>query len=326
MKVLHSIAQLREIEGPIHLAIGVFDGVHLGHQAVIRESVEAAKKYGGHSVVLTFHPHPVKVLRPNDAPRLLTSTQHKQQFIERLGVNAFLIQEFSAAFARTKPDDFIAQLVHSADRLKTICVGEDWSFGANRSGSVSLLRSLAASYQFRLLDIVPLAVEGQIVSSTRIREAVERGDLALAERLLGRPFTILGTVVEGDRLGRKLGYPTANLRAHNEQFPPNGVYAVAALHQGAEYGAVANIGFRPTVREGARERLLEVFLFDFGQDIYGEDVEVRFLKYLRPEQKFSSISDLQTQIAKDAEAARRLFQSISSAETKTRFFREFNRG
>jgi riboflavin kinase/FMN adenylyltransferase len=317
MKVLHSIEELREIEGPTHLAIGVFDGVHLGHQAVIRQAVEAARTSEGSSVVLTFHPHPVRVLRPNDAPRLLTSTQHKQQFIERLGVDAFLIQEFSLVFARTKPEDFIHRLVQSSNQLKTICVGEDWSFGANRSGKVSLVRELAESYHFHLQDVAPLTVDGQAVSSTRVREAVEQGDFALAERLLGRPFTILGTVVEGNHLGRKLGYPTANLRAHNEQFPPNGVYAVTALHNGAQRGAVANIGFRPTIQEGGGERLLEVYLFDFNREIYGDDVEVRFLKYLRPEQKFPNLSDLQAQIMNDAESARAICRSMPLATPQT---------
>jgi riboflavin kinase / FMN adenylyltransferase len=313
MKVLHSIEELRNIEGPTHLAIGVFDGVHLGHQAVIRQAVEAARKSGGSSVVLTFHPHPVRVLRPNDAPRLLTSTQHKQQLIERLGIDAFLIQEFSLAFARTKPEEFIHRLVQSSNQLKTICVGEGWSFGANRSGGVSLVRTLAESYHFQLQDIVPFAVDGQIVSSTRIREAIEQGDFPLAERLLGRAFTILGTVVEGSHLGRKLGYPTANLRAHNEQFPPNGVYALTALHRGTEYGGVANIGIRPTIQESGGERLLEVHLFDLNREIYGDDVEVRFLKYLRPEKKFDNLSDLQAQIMKDAESARVICRSTPLA-------------
>jgi riboflavin kinase / FMN adenylyltransferase len=317
MKVLHSIEELREIEGPTHLAIGVFDGVHLGHQAVIRQAVEAAHIYGGSSIVLTFHPHPVRVLRPNDAPRLLTSTQHKQQFIERLGIDAFLIQEFSLPFARTKPEDFIQGLVQNSNQLKTICVGEDWSFGANRSGKVSLVRTLAESYRFHLQDIAPLAMDGQIVSSTRIREAIEQGDFPVAERLLGRPFTILGTVVEGNHLGRKLGYPTANLRAHNEQFPPNGVYAVMAFHRGIEHGGVANIGFRPTIQASGGERLLEVYLFDFDREIYGEDVEVGFLKFLRPEKRFENLSDLQAQIMKDAESAGVICRSMPLAAPQT---------
>ena len=316
MKVLHSIEELRRIEGPAHLAIGVFDGVHLGHQAVIRPAVEAARTSGGSSVVLTFHPHPVRVLRPHDAPRLLTSTQHKQQFVERLGVDAFLIQEFSLAFSKTAPEEFVRQLVESSNQLKTICVGEDWSFGANRSGKVSLLRTLAELHHFGLQDVAPFAVDGQVVSSTRVREAVEKGDFFQAERLLGRPFTILGTVVEGNHLGRKLGYPTANLQAHNEQFPPNGVYAVTALYRAIEHGAVANIGFRPTIQERDGERLLEVHLFDLDREIYGEDVEVRFLKYLRPEQKFPTLSDLQAQIMKDAESARAICQRAVGLESR----------
>jgi riboflavin kinase / FMN adenylyltransferase len=313
MKVLHSIEELREIEGPTHLAIGVFDGVHLGHQAVLRQAVEAARASGGSSIVLTFHPHPVRVLRPNNAPRLLTSTQHKQQFAEQLGIDAFLIQEFSLAFARTEPEDFIRRLVQSSNQLMTICVGEGWSFGANRSGKVSLVRALAESCHFHLQDIAPLAIDGQIVSSTRIREAVEQGDFSLAERLLGRPFTILGTVVEGNHLGQKLGYPTANLRAHNEQFPPDGVYAVMASHRGTEYGGVANVGVRPTIQERGGERLLEVHLFGFNLEIYGDDVEVRFLQYLRSEKKFENLSDLQTQIMKDAESARVICGSMRLA-------------
>jgi riboflavin kinase / FMN adenylyltransferase len=317
MKVLHSIEALREIEGPTHLAIGVFDGVHLGHQAVIRQAVEAARTSRGSSVVLTFHPHPVRVLRPNDAPRLLTSTQHKQQFIEQLGIDAFLIQEFSLAFARTEPEEFIRRLVQSSNQLMTICVGEGWSFGANRSGKVSLVRALAESCHFRLQDIAPLAIDGQVVSSTRIREAVEQGDFSLAERLLGRPFTILGTVVEGNHLGRKLGYPTANLKAHNEQFPPNGVYAVTVTNRGTEYGGVANIGVRPTIQERIGERLLEVHLFDFNREIYGDDVEVRFLKYLRSEKKFANLADLQAQIVKDAESAGVICRSLPLAARRT---------
>src|ERR1700736_5109962 len=308
MKVLHSIEELREIEGPTHLAIGVFDGVHLGHQAVIRQAIEAAQISGGSSVVLTFHPHPVRVLRPNDAPRLLTSTQHKQQFIERLGIDAFLIQEFSLPFARTKPDEFIRRLVQGSNQLKTICVGEGWSFGANRSGKVSLLRALAESYQFQLQDIAPFAIDGQIVSSTRVREAVEQGDFTLAERLLGRPFTILGTVVEGNHLGRELGFPTANLQAHNEQFPPNGVYAVKAWHKTTEYGGVVNIGIRPTLEQTKGERILEIHLFDFDQDIYDDEVEVSFLEYLRPEKKFDGLAQLKEQIGRDAAVAREIYQ------------------
>ena len=308
MMLLHSVEQLSSVEGPIHLAIGVFDGVHLGHQSVINRASAAAAKAGGTSVVLTFHPHPVRVLRPEKAPRLLTSTQHKTLLIEKLGIGALLIQEFSLAFSRTPPRDFILQLLRYAKELRTICVGEGWSFGANRSGSVSLLRELAASEGFDLDTVEAVVIEGEAVSSTRVREAVEKGELNQAAKFLGRPFTVLGTVTKGNLLGRQLGFPTANLRTHNEQFPPNGVYAVKAWHEAKEYGGVVNIGVRPTLEQTKGERILEIHLFDFDRDIYGDEVEVSFLEYLRPEKKFQSLTQLREQIGRDASIARGIYQ------------------
>jgi riboflavin kinase / FMN adenylyltransferase len=259
--------------------------------------------------VLTFHPHPVRVLRPEKAPRLLTSTQHKTLLIEQLGVGALLVQEFSLEFSRTPPRDFVLRLLNYAKRLQTICVGEGWSFGANRSGSVDLLRDLAASEGFTLDTVKPIIIEGDVVSSTRVREAVERGELTQAAKLLGRPFTVLGTVTKGNLLGRQLGFPTANLRAHNEQFPPNGVYAVKAWHKEREYGGVVNIGVRPTLEQTKGERILEIHLFDFDQDIYGDEVEVSFLEYLRPEKKFESLTQLKEQIGRDAGVAREIYRA-----------------
>ena len=308
MKLLRSVQELSSVTGPIHLAIGVFDGVHLGHQSVIKRAIEAAARAGDTSVVLTFHPHPVRVLRPEKAPRLLTSTQHKTVLIEQLGVDALLIQEFSLAFSRTPPRDFVMQLLTHAKRLQTICVGEGWSFGANRSGSVDLLRELAVSEGFTLDMVKPVIVDGDVVSSTRVREAVERGEMEQAAKLLGRPFTVLGTVTKGNHLGRQLGFPTANLRTHNEQFPPNGVYAVKAWYKAKEYGGVVNIGIRPTLEQTKGERILEIHLFDFDQDIYGDEVEVSFLEYLRPEKKFDSLTQLKEQIGRDAAVAREIYQ------------------
>lgn len=308
MKLLESVEQLSSVPGPIHLAIGVFDGIHLGHQSVINRAIVAATKGGGTSVVLTFHPHPVRVLRPEKAPRLLTSTQHKTALIAQLGVGALLVQEFSLTFSRTPPRDFILQLLLHAKQLQTICVGEGWSFGANRSGSVNLLGDLAASEGFTLDIVAPVIVDGDAVSSTRVREAVERGELDQAARFLGRPFTVLGTVIQGNHLGRQLGFPTANLRTHNEQFPPNGVYAVKAWHKANEYGGVVNIGIRPTLEQTKGERILEIHLFDFAEDIYGDEVEVSFLKYLRPEKKFDGLTELKEQIGRDATIAREIYQ------------------
>jgi riboflavin kinase / FMN adenylyltransferase len=307
MKILRLIEELASIPGPTHLAIGVFDGLHLGHQAVIGRALENSFQTGGNAVVVTFHPHPVRVLRPEKAPRLLTSTPHKLRLIEKLGVQAILLLEFTLEFSRTPPDTFIKELVLAANRLSQICVGQEWTFGANRSGSIRLLEELAPTLGFQVGSVPPVSVGGQVVSSTLIRSAVERGDLKSAAKFLGRDFTILGTVSEGRQLGRRLGFPTANLRAHNEQFPPNGVYAAKAWFRANEYGGVVNIGVRPTIEKEAGERILELHLFDFDEEIYGEDIEVAFLAYLRPEQKFAGVDELRAQIQRDADNARQVY-------------------
>jgi riboflavin kinase/FMN adenylyltransferase len=315
MRILRAIDQLESLDGPTHLAIGVFDGVHIGHQAVIGRALESAARIGSSAVVVTFDPHPVRVLRPEKAPRLLTSTRHKLQLIEKMGVNAVLLLEFTLEFSRTTPEAFVQQLAQSANQLSRVCVGEEWTFGANRSGSTVLLKELAPKFHFEVVTVPPVLVDGRVVSSTLIRSAVECGDFGSTAKYLGRPFTILGTVSEGRQLGRRLGFPTANLRAHNELFPPNGVYAAKACFRENEYGGVVNIGIRPTIENESGERLLEIHLFDFEKQIYDQDVEVEFLQYLRPEQKFSGIEELKAQIHRDAEAARAIYQAtLKNAE------------
>lgn len=304
MKVLRAIDDLATLPEPSHLAIGVFDGLHLGHQAVIGRALESSRETGGSAVVVTFDPHPVRVLRPEKAPRLLTSTRHKVKLIEKLGVDAVLLLEFNLEFSKTPPESFIEKLVRAANRLSQICVGQEWTFGANRSGSIRLLEELAPKLGFQVTSVPPVLIGERVVSSTLIRSAVECGDLECAAKYLGRDFTILGTVTEGRQLGRRLGFPTANLRAHNELFPPNGVYIAKAFYRGSQYGGVVNIGVRPTIENETGERILELHLFDFDEQIYGEDIEVAFLEYLRPEQKFSGVEELQAQIQRDVEKAR----------------------
>ncbi len=288
MKTLHSISELTHLHGSIFLAIGVFDGVHLGHQAVISTSTSHARSADGTPVVITFDPHPLKVLRPRNAPHLLTATQHKIALIRDLGVEHLLVINIDKKFAATP------------------CVGHEWSFGKDRRGNLDLLKKLGAQFDFDVVGIPPVKVNGAVVSSTAIRQAVEKGDFAKAAAMLGRDYTILGTVKAGDKLGKKLGYPTANLSAHSEQFPPNGVYLVEARIQGVLYHGVVNLGYRPTISSGKSERVLEIYLLDFDRDIYGENVEVRFVRYLRPERKFDSLEALVRQIELDVRQAREL--------------------
>ncbi len=306
--VLTSIPELATLPGPLFLAIGVFDGVHLGHRAVIERALADARKAGGTAVVVTFDPHPIRLLRPQLAPRLLTSTPHKIRLIRALGAQQLLIIPFDHAFAATPPAEFIRALAAAAHPLREICVGFEWSFGRDRAGNLALLDQLGQELGFDEVGVPAVEIDGKVVSSTLIRSAVETGDLATAASFLGRDYTILGTVTKGAQLGRTLGFPTANLSAHNEQFPPNGVYAVEVLRDGQSLRGVANIGIRPTLENASGERLIEVHLFDFHEDIYGEDLEITFRHFLRPEKKFPSLDALREQIASDAVSARAAFR------------------
>jgi len=307
MEILRSIPELAHLTGPLFLAIGVFDGVHRGHQAVISTSAEHAPSANGTPVVVTFDPHPMKVLRPREAPHLLTATQHKIRLIRQLGVQHLLVIKFDKAFAATAPEDFVQQLVTHSRPLREICVGHEWSFGKGRRGNLALLRKLGAQFDFEVVGIPAVTLgNGEPVSSTAIRHAVEAGDLAKAAEMLGHQYTILGTVVRGERLGKKIGFPTANLSVHSEQFPPNGVYFAQATLDGVIYPGVVNLGHRPTVSSGKSERVLEIHLLDFDHEIYGKDVEVRFVRYLRPEQKFENLDALARQIEFDVQQARQL--------------------
>ncbi len=306
MELLHSLDDLAQL-GPAYLAIGVFDGVHLGHQAVIGRAVsDSRREPGAAAAVVTFDPHPLRFLRPDIAPRLLTSTRHKLQIFEELDVACCVALPFDAVLASTPPEAFITALANACRPLREICVGFNWSFGHGRSGNLDLLTRLGERHGFAVVGLPSVTIDGDAVSSTLIRQAVEDGKLDQAARLLGREFTILGTVTEGRQLGRQLGFPTANLAAHNEQFPPNGVYAAHARWRGQWYPGVVNLGFRPTVSAPGGERLLELHLFDFDQIIYEEDVEVQFRAFLRPERKFAGLEELRAQIAQDAAQARAL--------------------
>ena len=310
MDLLRSPDELAAL-GPAYLAVGVFDGVHLGHQAVIGRAVaDAQREPGAAAVVVTFDPHPLRVLRPDAAPRLLTNTGHKLQFFAALGATHCLALPFDQTLAATPPETFITSLAAGARPLREVCVGFNWSFGRGREGNLDLLTRLGERHGFVVVGLPSVNVDGETVSSTLIRQAVEAGNLERAAQMLGRPFTVLGTVVAGQQLGRQLGFPTANLAAHNEQFPPNGVYAVTARWHGATYPGVVNLGFRPTVAQPGGERLLELHLFDFDRQIYGDDVEVEFRAFLRPERKFANVDELRAQIARDADAARGRLRAI----------------
>ena len=303
MNVFTNLDGLGSVPGPLVIAAGVFDGMHLGHRAVLQSALDAASVAGGTAVALTFDPHPSKILRPQQAARLLTSTRHKLRLMEELGISAVLVIPFDKDFAAVEAEDFLRQLGSAARHLVRICVGQGWMFGHARRGDADLLRRLGPELGFETTEVEPVQIGGTTVSSTLIRRSVESGDLESARRLLGRNYSVLGTVVAGDGLGKKLGFPTANLAAHNEQFPPDGVYSVLVRLGPQIVPGVANIGSRPTVKTDG-ERLLEVHLIDFDGDLYGQDIEAEFTRFLRPEKKFPDIDALRGQIARDVQSTR----------------------
>lgn len=303
MRILHSIAELSELPGPLVLAVGVFDGVHLGHRAVIQRALADARAAGGTAVVVTFDPHPARVLRPEQSPLLLTCIQHKQQLISAIGVENLLIIPFDKTVAAMEPSEFIREIATASKPLRQICVGENWAFGKGRTGNIHLLKTLGENLGFAAIGIPDVQMNERPVSSTVIRNAVQAGDITTAAKLLGRSFSILGTVVAGRKMGRTIGFPTANLATNNEQLPPNGVYAVTMQLRGKHLPGVANVGVRPTL-EDAGARVCEVHLFDYTWDFYGEEVEVSFLRFIREERKFQSLDALRDQIAQDVTAAK----------------------
>ena len=308
MKVLHAISGLRDLPGPVALAIGVFDGVHLGHQEVIRDAQDFAAAHHGTAVVLTFDPHPLRVLRPEAAPRLLCSTRHKLLILEGLGVGHALVLPFTSETAATEADSFVRSLVEACRPLGFVSVGYSWSFGRGRSGDIHHLMKQGRTHGFGVYGVPEVKLDGVVVSSTGIREAVRGGDFARARRLLGRDYTVLGAVIEGRRLARELGFPTANIAVENEELPPGGVYAVKVriLERSGEWTGVANLGVRPTV-ELHGERALEVHLFDAGLDLYGQTLEVTFVRHLREERRFAGLDELKAQITADVAEARQVF-------------------
>ncbi|MGJ8655012.1 MAG: bifunctional riboflavin kinase/FAD synthetase [Akkermansiaceae bacterium] len=305
MQILRNITELKTIDGAVHLALGVFDGVHVGHREVILNAVRAARGAGGKVGVVTFEPHPVRVLAPDRAPRrILASIEHKAELLGAMGVDFLCVQEFTLDFAAREAKEFIEDLVNYSGRLMTIAVGEDWIFGKARGGNVSKLREWGDEMGFDVIAAAPVMVEGERVSSTRVRQAVRDGNLVAVREMLGRPYDVVGTVIEGRQLARQLGYPTANVVVHNEQLPPDGVWSLKVKFRGETYDGIGNLGRRPTVEHEGARRLLEIHVFDFEGDLYGEIIDAEFVDYLRKEKKFSSIEELKSQIDEDVKQAR----------------------
>ncbi len=307
MKIVRAARDLETGGRKVCLAIGTFDGVHLGHQQVIRQTVEDARQHEALSVVITFDRHPRAVVAPDRMPPLIYTLAQKLRAIASLGVEATLLFHFDEAFSRQPGEQFLRALAQEPGHLHSICVGSDFTFGYQRSGNVDLLRKLGQELGFQVQSLAALSLNGQPVSSTRVRDAIRAGQFDVASQMLGRSYGLEGPVVRGDQLGHRLGFPTANLEVTGLVVPPNGIYAAHARFQGRSHRAVVNIGYRPTVAAASPGLRVEAHLLDFQGDLYGQDLELIFVEKLRDEQKFSSLEDLKRQIARDIVSARERF-------------------
>lgn len=304
MRIVHGINNLKRQTSPSLVCVGVFDGVHLGHQNIIKESVKQASLLKAKSIVVTFQPHPGKVLKGANAVAMLASLKHRLNLLEKLGVNLCLIINFNRKIARLSTPEFLQKILINKLNMKMLIVGEKFSFGRERMHSPAGLKKIAQELSFKLRVVRPARYHSRVISSSFIRYLIEKGKLKVAAKLLGRPVSILGTVVRGKQRGRSIGFKTANIDPHHEAIPSSGVYAAYSKLGKKIYKSVLNIGTRPTF--GEKEPTIEVHIFGVSRKLYGKDIEIYFKKRLRPEKRFKDKDHLRKQILKDAALAQQI--------------------
>jgi len=310
MRVLTQAAELKPEGRKVCVAIGVFDGVHLGHQQVIRQAVADAEKQEALAVVVTFDRHPKAVVAPEKTPPFIYRIPQRLGAIGSLGVDATWLIPFDRAFSLLPAEAFIQHLIRDFRRVHSISVGGNFTFGHERGGNVELLRRLGSHYSFLVRGLAEVSLDGAVVSSTRIRAAIRAGDFPDASQMLGREYALSGPVVRGDGLGRKLGFPTANLDVAGLVLPPNGVYAVHVNVGRRRHRGVLNLGLRPTLQDPAPQLRVEAHLLDFEGDLYDRELDLTFVGRLRDEVRFPSLEALRSQIERDILQARGVFDAL----------------
>lgn len=308
MNIYTNIAEIGKLTNPV-ITIGTFDGVHLGHQKLLSYLCSKAQEVNGESVVFTFHPHPRMVLHPEDHNlELIQTIDERIEKLKESGIDHLIIFPFSKGFSRLSAIEFVRDVLVDKLSLHTLVVGYDHHFGRNREGSMSNLEELAPLFDFKICEIDALSKEEVNISSTKIRNAIQSKELKKVESFLGSPFQLSGNVIEGDKIGTAMGFPTANVKVNEDYklIPPNGVYAVTAFTEKGMYSGMLNIGNRPTVSNSGELRI-EVHLLDFDGDLYDSEIKMNLLKYIRPELNFKSKVDLVNQIKKDEKKCRSIF-------------------
>jgi riboflavin kinase / FMN adenylyltransferase len=295
-----------EIQRPTVLTLGVFDGLHLGHQLIMHTVVERARETGAVPTVITFDPHPRAVLHPESAPPLLQTLDQKVEGFGVLGIEQTIVIRFDTEFSQIRAEDFLRSVVKERLHAKEVYLGRGFAFGHDREGNIELLRRVSHELSFFADEIPEVQLRKQRVSSSKVRELLAQGKVNLARRLLGRPYGVEGLVERGAKRGHTLGFPTANLHPRNRVIPKNGVYVTGTLIDGQWWRSVTNVGIRPTFESGT-EPSVETFVINWKGDLYGDVIRVRFLHRLRDERKFESIAELQAQIGLDVQRAQRYF-------------------
>lgn len=302
MQLIRNIKKIENIKSPI-TTIGNFDGVHIGHQQVLKAVKKRAQKLNLPSIVYTFEPHPLKVVAPHKGLLLLTTPEEKIKLIKASGIDYLILAKFTKEFASQHPKKFVANILVKQLRAKEIWVGHDYAFGKGRAGTIEYLRKLGEEFGFKVNVIPAYKRRGAIVSSSKIRKYLIEGKVKEAAVFLGRPYTLSGKIVRGRNIGKHLGFPTANIAVHNELIPRDGIYAVHVLLGAKTYKGAANIGFAPTFH--TKKRAVEVHIIGFKGNIYGKKIKMEFVERLRGEKVFKSVSELAVQIRKDVEQIKR---------------------
>lgn len=310
MEIIRGLNDLHKIPKRTVATIGIFDGIHRGHRRIFDKVIRQAKALRTNSLVITFSPHPYKIIGTRNEPPLLVSLRHRLMLMDRAGIDYCLVINFDRRFARMPPRAFVEKILYKGLDVQAVYVGENFHFGRIREGDVGFLERLAGDFGFAVGVIHPLKCRGRIISSSWIREEVLSGNLTNVSRLLGRPFSIYGRVIKGAGRGKRLGFPTANLDIEHEAFPPMGVYAVRVFSEGCSYEGLLNIGHRPTFIRKIRPHtpiIIEVYLLDFAGSLYDKFLEVEFIKRIRAEKKFDKIPSLISAMKEDKLCARRIF-------------------
>jgi riboflavin kinase/FMN adenylyltransferase len=306
MKVYYDLKECTETLPHPVVTMGNFDGIHRGHQEIFRLLRQEAEANHGTALVITFHPHPLKVLHPERAPRLITNLQDRVELMGCCGIEHVLCLPFDEEFARWEAERFVREILVQKLGIKKVLVGEDFRFGKNREGGINFLKKRGEPFGYAVQKIEPVRVDGMEISSTRIRQSIQEGRIRESTAMLGRPYNISGTVVTGDKRGRTLGFPTANLATEAELLPPNGIYAVRVVLGEHSRPGVANLGIKPTFT--GRRFSIEAHIFEFDQDIYGEFMRMEFVDWIREERSFPDANALAEQIGRDAQQAREILE------------------